>query len=159
MQLTLEYGRSGLVVNLPDGNLRQVVSLNPATPLPDQSGAVRQGHEPVRRPADGELAAGRRDACIVICDVTRPVPNQVILPEIIAELEGAGIPSERITILIATGNHRPNEGAELVEMIGADLAAKYRVVNHHSDVDEEQAYRQSRAGLIYVDQLTSRPIC
>ncbi len=155
MQLTLEYGRSGLVVNLPDGNLRQVVSLNPATPLPDQSGAVRQG---LRQPIGGrplaELAAGRRDACIVICDVTRPVPNQVILPEIIAELEGAGIPSERITILIATGNHRPNEGAELVEMIGADLAAKYRVVNHHSDVDEEQAYLgKSRAGVdIYVDQ-------
>ncbi len=50
MQLTLEYGRSGLVVNLPDGNLRQVVSLNPATPLPDQSGAVRQGHAAIGGP-------------------------------------------------------------------------------------------------------------
>lgn len=155
MQLTLEYGRTGLSVNLPDANLRQVVSLNPATPLPDQSGAVRDGlRSPLAGPPLAALAAGRRDACIVICDVTRPVPNKVILPEIIAELEGAGIPSERITILIATGNHRPNEGDELVEMIGAELATKYRVLNHHSDVDAEQAYLgQSRAGVdIYVDK-------
>lgn len=155
MQIELEYGRHGLLAELPDTNLAAVLELNPKTPLPDQVGAVEQAlREPIGSRPLAELAEGRRDACIVICDVTRPVPNQKILPAIIATLEGAGIASERITILIATGNHRPNEGEELVEMIGADLAARYRVVNHHSDVDEEQVFlgHGRRGAEIWVDR-------
>ena len=155
MHIELEYGRGGLSVELPDERVASVLRLNPASPLPDQSGAVLEalrspiGSKPLR-----ELAAGRRDAVIVICDVTRPVPNKVILPQIIGELEAAGLPSEAITILVATGNHRPNEGAELVEMIGEDIAARYRVVNHHSEADEEQAFcgQSSRGVDIYVDK-------
>jgi len=36
-------------------------------------------------------------------------------------LEGAGIPRSNITILIATGIHRPNEGEELVTLLGPDI--------------------------------------
>lgn len=139
MRVELEYGRTGLHVELPDANVKGVLHLNPATPLPDQGGAVLAGlRAPLGSAPLAELARGRRDACIVICDVTRPVPNQVILPQIIGELEGAGIPSDRITILIATGNHRPNEGAELVSMVGQEIVDRYRIVNHHSEADDEQ---------------------
>jgi nickel-dependent lactate racemase len=155
MRLELEYGRGGLPIDLPDANVRAVLRLQPAQPLADQAGAVRAAlAAPLGGPSLAHLAAGRRDACIVICDVTRPVPNAVILPAIIAELESAGIAPEAITILVATGNHRPNEGDELIEMIGPEIAARYRVVNHHSEVEEEQAYLgQSRGGAgIYVDK-------
>ncbi len=155
MRIDLEYGRRGLSAELPDDRLREVLRLNPMPPLPDQGGGVLAAlREPIGAAPLAELARGRRDACIVICDVTRPVPNRTILPEVIGELERAGIAPERITILVATGNHRPNEGDELSEMIGADLAAKYRVVNHHSSVDAEQAHLgRSRAGVdILVDR-------
>lgn len=155
MRIELEYGRHGLSVELPEERVRAVLRLNPAAPLPDQAGAVaRSLVEPIGCSPLAELARGRRDACIVICDVTRPVPNRTILPAIIADLERAGIPSERIVILIATGNHRPNEGDELIEMIGPEIAARYRVVNHHSDRDEEQAFLGlSRSGVeIHVDR-------
>jgi nickel-dependent lactate racemase len=155
MHVELEYGRRGLRVELPDGNVRGVLRLNPAAPLPDQAGAVRAAlRAPLGCAPLAELARGRRDACIVICDVTRPVPNQRILPQIIGELEAAGIPGERITILVATGNHRPNEGEELVGMVGREIAERYRIVNHHSEVDDEQAYcgRSSKGVDIYVDR-------
>ena len=42
------------------------------------------------------------------------------------------IPAEDITILIATGTHRTNTPAELEAMLGADIARRYRVVNHDS---------------------------
>jgi nickel-dependent lactate racemase len=155
MHVELEYGRRGLTVDLPDDRVRGVLRLRPASPLPDESGAVRAAlRDPLGSPALRTLAAGRRDACIVICDVTRPVPNQVILPQIIAELEAAGIPSDQITILVATGNHRPNEGPELIEMVGAAIAENYHVVNHHSEADEEQVYLGDSSGGvgIYVDR-------
>ena len=55
-------------------------------------------------------------------------------------LEAAGIPRDKITILIATGLHRPNEGAELIEMVGEEIAANYRIENHHGKVREEHGY-------------------
>ena len=37
-------------------------------------------HHPVGTPSLADLARGRKNACVVISDITRPVPNQVILP-------------------------------------------------------------------------------
>ena len=55
-------------------------------------------------------------------------------------LEQAGMARDQITILIATGLHRPNEGEELVEIVGAEIAATYRVENHHGQVRSEHTY-------------------
>ncbi|MCC7495414.1 MAG: nickel-dependent lactate racemase [Fimbriimonadaceae bacterium] len=141
MKIDLEYGRRGLTCERPDDRVAAVLQLNSVPPAADQQGAVRAAvRDPFSARPLRELAVGRRDACIVICDVTRPVPNQTILPVLLDELAAGGIPRERVTILIATGNHRPNEGAELVEMIGQEIADTVRVVNHHSEVDAEQAY-------------------
>lgn len=156
MRIELEYGRHGLAVELPDERVSEVLRLQPAEPLADQSAAVAASLvDPLGGRPLSELAQGRQNACIVICDITRPVPNQTILPAIIAELEGAGIASDDIVILVATGNHRPNEGDELVEMVGAEIAGKYRIENHHSEVDEEQTYLgDSVKGVgIYVDRI------
>src|SRR5205807_9364975 len=87
-----------------------------------------------------ELAKGKKTACIVVCDIPRPVPNKLILPPVLRTLEAAGIPRSGITILVATGLHRPNEGEELVEMVGPEVVANYRVENHHGKVPEEHDY-------------------
>jgi nickel-dependent lactate racemase len=87
-----------------------------------------------------ELARGRKSACILICDITRPVPNSLLLTPILETIETAGIPRDKILILIATGLHRPNEGAELVELVGSEIAGKYRIENHHGKVLAEHTY-------------------
>jgi lactate racemase len=85
---------------------------------------------PIGTPPLLEIAHGRKNAVVVISDITRPVPNPVILPPILRTLEAAGIEREKILILIATGMHRPNEGVELIELVGEEIAASYRVENH-----------------------------
>jgi nickel-dependent lactate racemase len=82
---------------------------------------------------------GKRQAqaVIVISDSTRPVPNQLLLPPILSALHAAGYTGKDITILIATGIHRPNEGAELVALVGADIAGRYRIENHFSKDDSQ----------------------
>ena len=131
MKLKLDYGRTGLDVTLPDANLVGPLSIRPAPPLADPEAAIREAMaNPIGSRPLAELARGRKDACIVICDITRPVPNKLMLPPMLRTLEEAGIPREKITILIATGLHRPNEGDELVELVGADIAANYKCVNH-----------------------------
>ena len=141
MRVTLDYGKTGLDVELPDENIVGPLSIQPLAPLSDPVAAVA---EKVSSPTGGkplaELARGRSSACIAICDITRPVPNQVILECLLPTLEQAGIPRDQILILIATGMHRPNEGDELVELVGAEIAANYRVENHHGTIRDEHAF-------------------
>jgi nickel-dependent lactate racemase len=141
MRIKLEYGRTGLEVELPDKHLVRTLAYKDAEPLGDAAAAIRAALDrPVGARPLIELARGRRDACVVICDITRPVPNRLILTPLLATLEQAGIPREKITILVATGLHRPNEGAELVEMVGREIVDRYRIENHHGKLLGEHTF-------------------
>lgn len=142
MHLTLDYGKTGLPVTLPAERLiAPPLTIRNAAPLADPAAAIAEAmRSPIGAAPLSELAKGKRTACIVICDITRPVPNVLILPPMCRILEDAGVPHDGITILIATGLHRPNEGDELVELVGPDIAATYRCVNHHGKAAEEHDY-------------------
>lgn len=141
MRVKLEYGRSGLDVELPDDRVVRVLAYKDAAPLADPQAAVAGV---LGRPTGGqplaELALGRKDACVVVSDITRPVPNTTILPPLLATLEAAGIAREKITILVATGLHRECTKAELLEMLGPEVVRGYRVEQHHGKCLEEHTY-------------------
>ena len=85
-----------------------------------------------------ELARGKRSACILICDITRPVPNGLFLRSLIRTLLDAGVPRSGITVLVATGLHRPNEGPELAELVGDPWVLEtVNVLNHDATVDAD----------------------
>src|SRR5215469_4153208 len=141
MRITLDYGKTGLEVNLPDDRLVGPLAIRPAAPLPDPEAALAKAlAQPIGTRPLAELARGRRDACILVCDITRPVPNRLILPPLLRTLEVQGLARRDILLLIATGLHRPNEGAELDELIGPEIASRYRIENHHGKVREEHDY-------------------
>jgi nickel-dependent lactate racemase len=141
MRLTLDYGRTGLEVELPDDRVVGPLAIKPATPLADPAGAVEAALErPTGTPPLAELAGGRRSVCVLVSDITRPVPNELILKPMLRTLERAGIRHDRLTLLIATGLHRPNLGAELVEILGQEIVDRYRIENHHGTVKEEHRY-------------------
>lgn len=131
MKLHMAYGKEGLEIEVPDRNLVKVLRMTEKPVIPDPARAIRERlASPSGTPPLSNLARGKKSACIVISDITRPVPNRVIVPPIIETIERAGIRPENITILIATGIHRPNEGEELINLLGEELPGKYRVVNH-----------------------------
>jgi nickel-dependent lactate racemase len=141
MRIKLDYGRTGLEVDLPADRVVGALQLRPATPLPDPEAAVAHVlHRPIGRPPLADVARGRRNACILVCDITRPVPNRLLLPPLLRTLEEQGIARRDILILVATGLHRPNEGAELEELLGSGIVARYRVENHHGKVRDEHDY-------------------
>lgn len=158
-QVVLKYGQSGLPLDLPDSrNFAGILGPRDRPVLADASAAIEASlREPVESRPLVELARGRRNAVIVISDSTRPVPNQLILPRIVDALHAAGLGADAITILIATGIHRPNEGEELVRLVGADIVAKYRIVNHFSRNDADMSYAGTIMGdtPVYVNKLYS----
>ena len=132
MKIKLEYGKTGLEIDVDDDRLVGVLGLKNVDPLPDPVARLR---ERFSHPIGGQplqtTSANKQTACIVICDITRPVPNEMILTPLLADLESWGVPREGITILIATGTHRPNEGDELDLLVGKTIAANYRCLNHY----------------------------
>jgi len=141
MKIKLEYGKTGLWANIPDQNIVKVLTMKSSTPISNPKQALKNMLEsPIAMEPLSKLAVGKKSACIVICDITRPAPNRILLPPILENLEQNGIPRQKITILIATGIHRPNLDDELIYLVGEEIAEKYRVVNHYAKEKTQQTY-------------------
>jgi len=139
MLTELNYGRQKLPLDLPD-DLEVTVIRKPAMPaLSDPVAAVRKAlRDPVGVAPLGQLARTARSAAIVICDITRPVPNYLFLRPLIETLLEAGIPAGAIRVLVATGLHRPNLGAELDELVGDPWVLRtVKVENHNATKDDD----------------------
>ena len=92
----------------------------------DTNKVIKKALEPL-----DTISRNVRSACILVCDITRPVPNGLFLPPLIDKLEANGIDPNKITVLIATGLHRPNTGQELIELLGhKSIVDQVNVVNH-----------------------------
>ena len=132
MQVDLAYGVEGLTVEVPDDAV--VIVPNELAALPYQAEAVRRA---LRQPTSGrplaELAGGAERVAVVFPDLTRPMPNKTVLPPLLAELEAAGVPDSAVTLLCATGTHRAATPAEMEELVGPDIVARYAIVDHDSD--------------------------
>lgn len=152
----MAYGKNGLPVEFPDTWDVNVVRRPPMPVLPDPAAALRRAlADPVGCDSLIAEARGCSSACIAICDITRPVPNDVILPVVLRELLQAGIPLDGITVLVATGLHRPNEGDELSELIGDPwVVDEFRVENHFAvnDADHTKLGITSRGTEVLIDR-------
>lgn len=142
MKIPLNYGRGTIEIELPTCVNVSVIR-KPPMPLlkePDQAVAAALD-EPGSSPPLEQLAADAANACIAICDITRPVPNALFLRPMIERLMRAGVPAGSITVIVATGLHRPNEGDELAELIGDPwVLENVPIVNHFARRDADHVH-------------------
>lgn len=136
MKATLLCGKETITVDMPESAI--LIENKPAKALDNPVAAVADAlNNPIGTKPLRDIAKGRKDACVVISDITRPVPNKVILPPLLKILEESGIEREKITILIATGMHRPNLGDELECLVGKEIKEQYRIENHYCQKVED----------------------
>lgn len=128
MPIHLQYGTTGLSVDLPARNVR-VIEPRFIPGLTDEAAEfVRAARAPIGTRPLRELVRASDRVAVVIPDLTRPLPTARLLPWLFEEL--AHVPAERFVIVNGTGSHRINTPAELASMVGADVLARYQVVNH-----------------------------
>ena len=138
-QVDLLYGRGVLSVPFPEEAELTIIG---KPDFPAVGSAVDVLNDAMNNPVGSAsldiLCQDCKSACILICDITRPVPNHVFLQPMIRTMMANGIAAENITVLIATGLHRPNEGAELDELVGDPWVLKtVTVVNHFALLDDD----------------------
>lgn len=72
-------------------------------------------------------------AAIAISDLTRPVPNKIIIPPIVERLEKMGIDPKNIFIIVGTGLHRPSGKEEFIHLLGEEIVNKVTVISHDAN--------------------------
>lgn len=141
MKVHLQYGKRGLVVDIPSANVH-VITPKFVKGLPDEAASFREAvREPIGAMPLKECISAHESVAVVIPDITRPLPTDRLLRWLLAEL--SHVPADNFTIVNGTGSHRANTKQELSEMIGSDIVARYRVVNHTA---------HESAGLLYVGE-------
>jgi lactate racemase len=128
MRVSIAYGDTGLDIQVPDH--AEVVYPQAARAVPDSAAALRAAlRAPVSGPPLAERVRPGQTVAISVCDGTRAQPSSLMLPAVLAELDGIVNPGD-IVVLVATGTHRANTEAELRAMLGDVVVDSVRVVNH-----------------------------
>ena len=130
MRVRLDYGTTGLDVDLPDERVT-VIEPHYRAPAADPHATLLDAiRAPLAGPTLASLARPGQRVAISVCDVTRAQPRRETILAMLEEMPG--IADRDVTILVATGTHRANTDAELERMLGADLVRRFRIVNHDS---------------------------
>jgi nickel-dependent lactate racemase len=112
--------------------------------------------EPIGAPPLREVAKGRRDAAILVDDLTRPTPAYRVLPYILEELAAAGLGDDKVRIICAIAAHRSMTRPDLVKKIGEGLVDRLEVINHNAH-DNLEFYGHSSQGIpIWVNRSFAR---
>jgi nickel-dependent lactate racemase len=131
MWIRLAYGRSGLSVDLPDEAQVTVIEPRFVPGLADERASIVSAlRAPLGTRPLAELVHPADSVAVVFSDLTRPMPNDRVLPPLLEELAHAGVPDDQIVLINALGTHRPETAVELQRMLGEAVANQYRIVQH-----------------------------
>ena len=122
------YGDTQIDIPIPPD--WDVNVLWPATPPPlTAPEMVRILDQPVGQASLTEICRGKSRPLIIVDDLTRPTPASEVLPMLIGRICAAGIPTEAITILMATGSHGKPAPDAFKKKVGHE-AASCRLLVH-----------------------------
>ncbi len=133
MKIGLDFEDSKFEIEIDEANILDIAENEPVSPVEDPLHQIRGClADPIGCAPLKEQLRDKKNVCIVISDSTRAVPTKLILESLLPEIESYGMARKDITILIATGLHRPNVGAELEGLVGKEIMRDYRIVNHNA---------------------------
>ena len=136
-EVKLLYGKNGIKLNIKDEWNANIIR-KPLMPIiNDISDEVNKAlNNPINSLSIDKISSKGQSVCILVCDITRPVPNKLFLKQIILKFINAGISTDNILIIIATGLHRPASKDEITEIIGSSWVLKnIKIVNHFARDD------------------------
>lgn len=149
-EIELPLGEGKIKINVP--NILHYSAPKHIHAVPDARAEVRRAiQNPIGTCRLKELAKGKRNAAIVVNDITRPYAGREMILELAAELNEAGMKDEMIFLVVAYGSHRVNTNEELVKMFGGEVVKRFRFVHHRADRDETLKFMGTTDGGVAVE--------
>jgi nickel-dependent lactate racemase len=123
-------GKKILSLEVPHCVPVQWVESRKMTPVPNVERAVEDAlQRPIKSPRLRNLVKSGQKVALIVTDITRKLPEEIIVPLLIKELEAGGIRKRDMTAVVATGTHRLNTPEELREKFG-EVVDEITFINH-----------------------------
>ena len=159
MQIKLAYGRDGLWIDVPNEANLTVIEPLFVPGLANESAAILAAlRSPIESPALRELVASGSRVAIVFSDITRPMPNDRVLPVLLSELSNAGAGPDQVVLINGLASHRKQTDEELEQMLGSDIFRRYPIIQHDAwddanlvEVASNHAGRMVRVNRYYLE--------
>ena len=147
--MKLKYGKEEIQLLIQDKNIIKILNSkkqNVLLHLEDRLKSLLKN--PINSPSLKDLVNQKKakKILIVVNDITRPTPYEVILPSLLDELHYIGIKKENIIFIIATGSHRGKSKEEIKGIFGGDIADCYKFINHHDQESPMKDFGQLKSG-------------
>ncbi|MDY4051925.1 MAG: nickel-dependent lactate racemase [Bacilli bacterium] len=139
----LPYYKGYLECDIPDEEVRGVLvsKTEEYVPTLSETDLVKEAlNNPIGTPSLSVLSQGKKHIVIISSDHTRPVPSYITMPLLLEEIRKNN-KDVRITILIATGMHRPTTHEELVNKYGEKIVNEEEIVIHNAYKDEDMTFK------------------
>lgn len=133
--IKMPYHKTYMEIEIPDRNLAGILTPKPHNSIKpvDQKKIVNEALDnPVGSPKLEDMAKGKDNIVIITSDHTRPVPSSITMPLLLGRIR-KGNPQAKVTILIATGFHRPSTKEEMLSKFGQEIVDNEHIVNHISN--------------------------
>jgi len=125
-EVSLGYGPKKITFQIPRQNLLGVFESRQKPPVPDPKLAVR---EAVRAGGIDTIVKPEDSVCIVIDDITRPTPSQMILEVLLDELDSLNVNTGAVKIVAGIALHRRLSPEDFGKLVGEDIMRRVQVLN------------------------------
>jgi len=146
--MKLKYGKKDIQIPIQDKNIIQILNAKKQMSLLYPENRLKDLlKNPINSLSLKDLII-QKDAkkiLIIVNDITRPTPYEVILPPLLEELHQIGIKKENIIFIIATGSHRGNSNEEINAVFGEDIVGTYKFINHHDQKSQMKNFGQLKS--------------
>jgi len=136
MQILMPYSSEKIEINVDNGHIIKIVEQKEIKAIYKPNNEVKKS---LKSPIGSNslknllLEEKPKNVVIIVNDITRPTPYKLILPPLLETIQEANIKSSDITLLIATGIHRPNTPDENIKSFGKEIVNNYKIINHNPD--------------------------
>ncbi len=121
------FGKGKQLVDIPENlHCRELKANDDIELNPDEADVKRALENPIGSPRLRDIVKPGEKIAIVTSDITRPMPTYKVMPDLLDELEMAGVNFEDVTLVFALGSHR-KQTEEEKKILAGDLA--YRKIN------------------------------
>src|SRR3989338_5010549 len=131
MNISIPYGKKQVTVSIHEKNLLGVLHPKRSHSKKPESRVIKEAIlNPMGCCRLKDLVSPRETVAIVVPDLTRRCPRELILPILLDELNRGGIKDRDITIFMAIGMHRPLTKAEIGMAFGKSVVKRVKIKNH-----------------------------
>jgi nickel-dependent lactate racemase len=127
----LPYGKTDVCVRIPARNLLGIIEPKECQGVPYPiAEIIRALKEPIGSKRLLEIANPESKVAIVVDDATRKAPSEAMLLPVLAELNGAGVKDENVTVIFGCGTHRAVKPEEEKELLGEEALKRVKTISH-----------------------------